>query len=78
LRSIEAEVEEFVSLAGRDSRSAVEEERFSELKWPLSERVMSAPADAVYQLVQSMRNASPRVGMQRADRYSADRCELIG
>jgi hypothetical protein len=40
--------DEFVALAGAAERSAAREERLTVMKWEMAERVMGAPADAVY------------------------------
>jgi hypothetical protein len=45
--------DEFIELARRDSRSADEEERLSVLKREMAERVMSAPAADVYDVVET-------------------------
>ncbi|MBA3840935.1 MAG: hypothetical protein H0X55_11680 [Thermoleophilaceae bacterium] len=45
--------DEFIELARRDSRSADEEDRLSVLKREMAERVMSAPAADVYDVVET-------------------------
>jgi hypothetical protein len=46
--------EEFVQLAGRENRSAVQERRLTMLKHQMAARVMSVPAQEVYDLAENL------------------------